>query len=410
MIISLSSKRITIEEQAETPLLSKKIKMKRTPSFTIAVLVVLIALCGVFSVWTYDAWGKQRAAQAHAQQYSERLTQLRRHAADPDADAEAVWQELQRFHRDFPEHDVDGDWRSFRAALKQRRDVEREHRAEVAFRELQRLSEKDDLSDRVEQADRFLREFADTAHESEVGRIRTACLLRLDERDIESARVYSTAHPLNFSTRRERYQRYLERHPDGVFAAEAKLALQTIDSEWDKHDFRAVRDYFQEHPGDVKELQTRCRTYLAVHANGRFCSAAHDLLRWTERITQPGEYRVVLKSGTFDRKVAPFFSRGPSLSVEIEVNGVRYGPSNFVPRAYQPQWDYEFPRRIRWKLGDSVRILVTDNYYWERRLLDISSDESDPLAIRLLSGEVNVGRNSLMFASDFTMPQMPTIE
>jgi hypothetical protein len=91
--------------------------MKRLPSFTIAVIVVLIALCGVFTVWTYDAWGKQRAAQAHAQQYSERLTQLRRHAADPDADAETVWQELQRFHRDFPEHDVDGDWRSFRNAL-----------------------------------------------------------------------------------------------------------------------------------------------------------------------------------------------------------------------------------------------------------------------------------------------------
>jgi hypothetical protein len=384
--------------------------MKRSPSFAIALIVVIVAACTVFSVWTYDAWGKQRAAQAHAQQFSERLTQLRRHAADPDADAETVWQELQRFHREFPEHDVDGDWRSFRDGLKQRRDAERERRAETAFRELQRLSDKDDLSDRIEQADRFLRDFAETAHESEVRRMRTACLLRLDERDIESARVYSTAHPLNFSTRRERYQRYLERHPDGAFAPEAKTALQTIESEWDKHDFRVVRDYFQEHPGDVKELQTLCRSYLAVHAKGRFCSAAHDLLRWTERVTQPGEYRVVLKGGSFDRKVAAFFSRGPSLSVEIEVNGVRYGPSNFVPRAYQPQWDYEFPRRIRWKLGDSVRILVTDNYYWERRLLDISSDESDPLAIRLLSGEVNVGRNSLTFASDFTMPQMPTIE
>ncbi len=384
--------------------------MKRNPSLTIVLLIVLVAACTVFSVWTYDAWGKQRAAQAHAQQFSERLIQLRRHAADPDADAENVWQELQRFHREFPEHDVDGDWRSFRDTLKQRRDAERERRAETAFRELQRLSDKDDLSDRIEQADRYLRDFAETTHEPEVRRIRVACLLRLDERDIESARVYSTAHPLNFSTRRERYQRYLERHPDGAFAPEAKAALETIESEWDKHDFRVVRDYFQERPGDVKEMQTLCRSYLAVHAKGRFSSAAHDLLRWTERVTQPGEYRVVLKGGSFDRKVAAFFSRGPSLSVEIEVNGVRYGPSNFVPRAYQPQWDYEFPRRIRWKLGDSVRILVTDNYYWERRLLDISSDESDPLAIRLLNGEVNVGRNSLTFASDFTMPQMPTIE
>jgi hypothetical protein len=384
--------------------------MKRNPSLAIALLTAMLATGILFAVWTYDAWGKQRAAYLHSQQYAEGLTQLRRHAADPDADVETVWQELQRFHHDFPQQDVDDDWRSFRDTLKQRRDAQRERRAEIAFRELQRLGDKDDLSDRMEQADRFLRDFADTAHEAEVRRVHAACLLRLDERDIEIARAYSTAHPLNFRTRRERYQHYLERHPDGAFAAEANTALRNIHADWDKHDFRTVRDYYQAHPGDVKELQTLCRSYLAVHDKGRFCSAAHDLLRWTERVTQPGEYRVVLKSGSFDRKVAALLSRGPSLSVEIEVNGVRYGPSNIVPRNYQPQWNYEFPRRIRWKLGDSVRILVTDDYYWERRLLDISSDENDPLAMLLLSGEVNVGRNSLTFASDFTMPTMPTIE
>ena len=108
--------------------------------------------------------------------------------------------------------------------------------------------------------------------------------------------------------------------------------LKNIDADWDKHDFRGVRDHFQTHPGDVKELQLLCRSYLAVHSQGRFRDAAHDLLRWTERVTQPGEYRVVLKSGNFDRKVAHFMSRGPSLSVEIEVNGIRYGPSNIVTR------------------------------------------------------------------------------
>jgi hypothetical protein len=374
------------------------------------LVAAILAACALLSLWTYDAWGKQRSAQLRAQQYAERLTELRRHAADPDADAEAVWQELQRFHRDFPEHDVGSDWQTFRDALKQRRDAERERRADRAFRELQRLGDKGDLSTCIEPADRFLREFAGTEHESEVRRRREACLLRLDERDLESARAYSAAHPLDFPARRERYQRYLERHPDGALAAAAKEALRNIDADWDKHDFRAVRDYFQAHPGDVKELQTLCRRYVAAHADGRFRDAARDLLRWTERITQPGEYRVVLKSGSFDRKVAHFFSRGPSLSVEIEVNGVRYGPSNIVPRNYQPEWDYEFPRRIRWKLGDSVRIIVTDNYYWDRRVVDISSDENDLLAMRLLSGEVNSGRNSLMFASDFTMPVMPKIE
>jgi hypothetical protein len=417
----------------------------------------VLAACALFCVWTYDALGEQTAARfaadnaddpvavrktwqsyqtwhptrhwlrpaaAHAEQqrlrelderihgklYAERLSELRHRAADPDADAETVWQELQRFHADFPEHDVDGDWRSFRDALKERRDAERERRAEAAFGELQRLDDKGDLSMRIERADRFLRDFVGTAHEYEVRRRRAACLLRLDERDIESARAYSAAQPLNFQTRRERYQRYLERHPDGAFAKEANAALTNIETDWDKNDFRAVRDHFQTHPGEVKELQVRCRSYLAVHANGRFRDAAHDLLRWTERVTQAGEYRVVLKSGSFDRKVAYFFSRGPSLSVEIEVNGVRYGPSNIVARNYQPEWNYEFPRRIRWKLGDSVRIVVTDNYYWDRRVSEISSEESDALALRLLSGEVNSGRNSLTFESDFTMPILPKIE
>lgn len=375
-----------------------------------SLLAAILTACALFSVWTYDTWAKQRAAQSHAHEFAERLTQLRRHAADPDADAETVWQELQSFHRDFPEHDVDGDWRSFREKLKQRRDAERERRSETAFRELQRLGERSELSNRIDQADHFLGTFAGTAHELEVRRGRAACLLRLDERDIESARAYSNAHPLNFQTRRERYQRYLERRPDGAFAAEAKSALEQIDADWDKHDFRAVRDHYQAHPGGVKDLQSLCRSYLAVHSNGRFRTAARDLLRWTERVTEPGEYRVVLKSGSFDPKVAHFFSRGPSLSVEIEVNGIRYGPSNIVLRNYQPEWNYEFPRRIRWKLGDSVRIVVTDNYYWKRRVLDLVSEENDPVAMRLLSCEVCAGKNSLTFASDFTMPVMPAIE
>jgi GTPase SAR1 family protein len=421
------------------------------------LVAAILAVCAFLGTWTYDALGQQRAERfaadnagdpvavrqhwltyqswhptrhwlrpaaaraeqqrlhelderIHDQQYTERLAELRRRASDPDADAETVWQDLQRFHRDFPEHDVSSDWRSFRDALKARRDAERERRAEIAFAEVERLGEKGELSARIEQADRFLRDFTGTAHESEVSRRRAACLLRLEERDIEAARAYSAANPLNFQTRRERYQRYLERHPDGAFAKEANEALANIETDWDKHDFRAVRDRFQEHPGDVKELQLLCRRYLAVHANGRFRAAAHDLLRWTERVTQAGEYRVVLKNGSFDRKVAHFFSRGPSLSVAIEVNGVRYGPSNIVARNYQPEWNYEFPRRVRWKLGDSVRIIVTDNYYWDRRVVEIASDDSEPLAMRLLSGEVNSGNNRLTFESDFTLPALPKIE
>jgi GTPase SAR1 family protein len=417
----------------------------------------LCAATAFFALWTYDAWGEYRAARfaeenadnpaivkqnwlsyqrwhparhwlhpstaraeqvrlheleerIRAQQYDERLADLRRRAADPDADAEIVWRDLQAFHRDFPEHTIDGEWQEFRNTLKRRADAERERHADAAFAELDGTSVQDDLAARIEHADRFLRDFEGTAHASEVRRRRAAYLLRLDEHDMDTARAYSAAHPLNFQTRREHYQRYLERHPDGAFAAEANTALKNIDGDWDKHDFRAVRDHFQDKPGDVKELQLLCRSYLAVHTEGRYRDAARDLLRWTERVTQPGEYRVVLKSGDFDHKAAHFFSRGLSLSVEIEVNGVRYGPSNIVTRSYQPEWNYEFPRRIRWKLGDSVRIFVTDNYYWDRKVAEIVSEESDPLAMRLLSGEVHSGKHTLTFESDFSVPTIPKIE
>jgi hypothetical protein len=348
--------------------------------------------------------------QVRVRQREERLADLRHKAADPDADPEALWQDFQRFRADFPDQDVGGDWESFRATIKARYDAERERKARAAFADLERLERRGDLALLAEQADRFLRDYPGTPHESEVRRRRAGYVLRLDERDIDEARAYSAKEPLNFQTRRERYQRYLERHPEGAFAREAHDALAAIDADWDKHDFRAVRDHFAEHPGDVKELERLCRSYQAVHPRGRFREAAQDVLRWTERVTQPGEYRVVLKSGSFDRGVAFWLSRGPYLSVEIEVAGVRYGPSNIVARSYTPEWNYEFPRRVRWKLGDGVRIIVTDNYYWRRRVVEINSDDGDPLALRLLSGETPSGANSLTFESDFTLPAMPKIE
>jgi hypothetical protein len=114
---------------------------------------------------------------------------------------------------------------------------------------------------------------------------------------------------------------------------------------------------------------------------------------------------VTLKSGSFSKKVAHLISRGAYLSVTLEVGGVRYGPSTIVRRSYEPEWDFEYPRPIRWQVGDTVRIIVTDNYYWKRQVVDETFD--DALAMRKLSGEVEVRHGSLTFASDFTMPTLP---
>jgi hypothetical protein len=349
--------------------------------------------------------------QIEQERCAERLAELRRRADDPDAKAEELWRQFESFHTDYPDADVQGDLQQLRAKLKARRDAVRERQAEVAFADLERAEKQGDLAGLVRDADDFLRDHADSALADIVRRRRASYLRQIDERDMDGARAYSAKQPLNFFTRREQYQRYLQRHPDGAFAEEARTQIRTVEADWDKHDFRAVADHFQQHPGDIKELERLCHGYLAAHADGRFKDSARELLRFGERVTRDGEYKVTLRSGAFDNSVrAHMMSRGPSLAVEIEVNGVRHGPSNIVARRYDPDWNYEFPRPIHWKIGDSVRIIVTDHYYWNRKICEIASDGNDPFAMRLLSGEVSSGQQRLVFESNFNMPVLPKIE
>ena len=127
-------------------------------------------------------------------------------------------------------------------------------------------------------------------------------------------------------------------------------------------------------------------------------------------MTAPNEYHVTLKGGHFEKSVARFFSRGPDLSVDLEVAGVRYGPSNITVNQYNPTWNYEFNRPVRWKLGDRVVIRVTDHDWKDRVVVEIASDDGDPLGMRLLAGEANSGPNRLTFESDFSVPTLPKIE
>ncbi len=355
---------------------------------------------------------KDLGKQARAQERDARLTDLRRHAADPDADPEALWHQFQDFRGRFPEVNVAGDLEQLRSTLQVRRDDQRKRQARRAFDELLRHSQRPtDLMAVVTQADRFLRDFPDSGFEGEVRRCRTAFLLRLDEQDIHAAREYSSRQPLNFQTRRELYQRYLDRHPGGgACTEEAKTALRQIDRDWDRHDFRALRDQFVAHPGNVAETVAHCRRYLAVHPQGKFRAAAEEVLRWTEHVTVPGEYKVVLKNGSFDPKLAYWISRGLKLSVELEVAGVRHGPSTIIKNSSEPEWNFEFPRRVRWKLGDPVRILVSDHTWKDRVVVEISSPGDDALGMRLLSGDATTGANRVSFESDFVMPKLPGIE
>jgi hypothetical protein len=354
---------------------------------------------------------RELAADARRQECSARLAELRRHAADPDADPEAAWQDFLTFRASYPEADVDADVHYLRDTVKARHDEQVARKARQAYDALVSAGQQStDLPLLLVQSDRWLRLYAGTPEESDVRHRREALLARLDERDMEAARAYSAREPLNFQTRREHYQRYLDRHADGVFRAEAEAALKAIDADWDRHDFRVVRDQFLANPGDIPELVARCRSYLAVHPQGRFRDAAGELLRWSERVTAPADYKVTLRGGHFEKRIARFFSLGPDLSVELEVAGVRYGPSNITVNKYDPEWNYEFNRPVRWKLGDKVVIRVTDHDWKDRVVVEIASEDGDPLAMRLLAGDVNSGPNRLTFASDFAMPTLPAIE
>jgi GTPase SAR1 family protein len=348
--------------------------------------------------------------RVNGQRYAERLAELTRRAADPEADPEAVWNLYRGLREDFPDRPPDADLENLRETARRRRDEARERAARSALADLDHAAGQADLAALIARADRFLREHAGTPAADEVKKRRESYLRRLDENDIQAARDYSAREPRNFHTRRERYQQYLDRHPTGAFAAEAAAAVRDIAAEWDRHDYRAVRDHFRDHPGDLKEVEARGRSYLAAHGQGRFRDAVTGLLRWVERVVEPNDYRVVLKSGQFDKKVAWYFSRGPDLSVEIEVNGVRYGPSNIVKNRYDPDWNYEFPRRVRWKFGDPIRVRVYDHDYYKRLVLDVVSDENDPVAFWMLSGEMTAANNSLTFESDFRLPALPPAE
>jgi hypothetical protein len=349
--------------------------------------------------------------RAVRQEAEAQVAELRHRGADPDADPEELWQKYQTFRVSYPQVDVDGDLENLRDQLKVRHDRLVRQKAQRAYDELLAAEQQTlDPLTLLAQADRFLRDYPDAEQASDVRSRRDALLARLDDRDIETARTYSAKQPLNFQTRREMYQRYLDRHPAGSAADEARKAIAVIDVEWDKQDFRTVRDHYLVATQDVPQLVRLCVSYEQVHPNGKYVEATRELRKWAEKVSTPNDYKVVLHGGQFDKKVALFFSRGPDLSVELEVAGVRYGPSPVVLHKYDPSWEYEFPRPVRWKLGDPVRVRLLDNAWSKRVVFDVGTDDGNTLGIRMLSGEVQFPLGHVTLSSDFTMPTLPKVE
>jgi hypothetical protein len=379
---------------------------------------------------TYEAWYPTRylfQSSRLATQRDEiaeldmqiRLAELRHRADNPDDDPEVVWSAFVQFREQFPSVELTEVDLALRTRLKKANDArraerekrekaDRDHKGRLAFRELEQAEITSALPVLIELASRLAREHAEAEIAPEILRRRAVYLRRLDERDFEEARDYSRRNPTNFYTRRQKYQQYLDRHPEGAFASVSREALKTIASEWDRHDYRVVHDLHASNPADWKDLRTHSRNYLSAHPDGKYRNSVSELMRFCDMVSEPGEYKITLKSGSFSKKIAHLISRGAYLSVEIEVAGVRYGPSTIVKRSYQPEWDYEFPRKVRWKRGDPVRIIVTDNYFWKRRMGDVTFD--DPLALGKLGADVEVPYGTLTFVSDFRIPRLPKVE
>jgi hypothetical protein len=235
-----------------------------------------------------------------------------------------------------------------------------------------------------------------------------------DERDWSEAREFSREFPSSFDARKGRYEAYLAAHREGGrYVRQALEGLEQVERDRDTAAYRRAFDHAQAYPLDVHAIAGLLAAYVKASPGGRFVEPARAYLAWHEAIQKPGDYRVTVLRGQVEATVGKRFSGGgPDLAVEIWVAGTRYGPTPAIPNSRDPNWNYTFPRPIRWKSGDSVVVRILD-MDWSSEgtgVFRLTSAAGDPLALRLLTGEVRsakLSRTRVVFSSDFAIPRLP---
>ncbi len=271
------------------------------------------------------------------------------------------------------------------------------------------------FSDLIDQARQFLAEHPESRYRPEVERLLDDFVRTVDLRDIEKAREFSRRNPADFARRIDRFGDYLKAHANGGrHISEATEAKDKILRAWDDDTYRRAYDHLAAHPNDIAEVARQLRDYIAQHPEGRRVAEARRYLAWWDKVSVANDYRVTLRRGSFDAKLGSTFGGAPDLGVIVEVAGVAHGPSPVIRNNYQPIWDYTFPRPIRWKLGDPVTVKVIDHGYWsDSTVVILNSKKGDLLAIRMISDTIKPtrgGTTTLVFASDFKIPELPKPE
>lgn len=259
----------------------------------------------------------------------------------------------------------------------------------------------------MDEAERFLENYPNSELAADARGLFDRAAHSRDEHDFELARQFSRDNPDRFEVRIKRYQEYLDAHAaSGGFAADARRAIESIRMDWSEHDYRSIFEFWRTYPNDIAAVAVRLRRFEESHPASSRRAAVEQFLARYEKASAPGDYRIRVKSGSFDRSIGHLVSFGPDLAVDIEVAGVRLGRTPIVADSFEPAWEYEFPQMVRWRIGDPVKIRVMDFDYSNRTILKIDSGD-DPLALRYLNGTSVSNGHRLTIECNFEIPTLP---